>query len=330
MFQSLDGRVKSFLAAEKGYIIDRFHARLVEAVNFFKSQIGIDPGITSGGIMDESGFGEFSHKEYVTSIILGGRVSQWDMVGMRDVDYQSLDRKNGKLPLALFELRGLARMKEDEFRKVVTELGEVSRRAHSMAQRFQLWNHSQTPQLANQVLNHPAVRAIRQILPYLTRLETYNDAGTFIQLVPFVDRLMISEGYTEHARTGQPLSPHIHHQLSIIHARLQQALGSQSRVLASQRPLYREALDALQRMMHGGRAPQNIRASFARTDDSMRRRPAAGSARCTRFTRARCDAHRHAPSSSEGMVIEGRATGGPGPPWSRRSGGLDSRSFQSR
>ncbi|MFF7580977.1 hypothetical protein ACFZBE_39405 [Streptomyces sp. NPDC008061] len=267
---SLDGHVKSFLAAEKDYIIERFRVRLLEAIDFFQKMKGMDPAISSQDVMNEVAYSKYTHAQYVTSMILGGQVSQWDMVGMYDNDYKSLDQSNG-MPLALFELRGISRMGQNEFEKVTRELGGISRQAHSMALRGQILDHSQTPTTANRVLSHPSVRAMGRLFPYLSRLQTYEDDGEYMPLLSFSDHLTIAEGYAEHARTGQPLAPEIHDRLLRVRTSLERALGAASKVPERHRHSYREAFDALRRLIPERRhASQKVRVAVAQTDDAMR------------------------------------------------------------
>ncbi|MGI5255532.1 hypothetical protein [Actinacidiphila glaucinigra] len=273
LHESLSTPVQAFLMQNERLIADRFLARLLEVVEHFQKQMKNKTVAPTAGIMEELTYEKASHRDYLTAMIRGSRLNQRETVGMDDkVAYQSLDTKNGQIPLALFELRSLPRMDDAALSETSRELSDLANKAHSMALRFTGWDHTRTRARAARVIDHHLVKEAQLLLPYLESLQT---PGQPTRILSFVEGLIIAEAIAEHAAFKQPIPPEVVRQLEAARIRLLKALAPSSPIAQQYRPSYQQALDGLLRLQNHLQArtrsvPQTVHASIALTDDPMR------------------------------------------------------------
>ncbi|MPY30743.1 hypothetical protein FNH09_05260 [Streptomyces adustus] len=273
LHESLSTPVQAFLMENERLIADRFLARLLEVVDHYQKQMKSKPVIPTSGIMEEHTYGKASHRDYLTAMIRGERLNQRETVGMEDkAAYESLDTKNGPLPLALFELRSLPRMDDGALFETSRELSDLANKAHSMALHFTGWDHTRTRARAARVIDHHLVKEAQLLLPYLEALQT---PGQATKILSFVEGLTIAEAIAEHAAFRQPIPPEVIPQLEAARIKLLKALAPNSPIAQQHRPRYQQSLDGLLRLQNHLQArtrsaPRTVHASIALTDDPMR------------------------------------------------------------
>ncbi|MFF7581151.1 hypothetical protein ACFZBE_40440 [Streptomyces sp. NPDC008061] len=284
--ESLSLHVQSFLARNEKYISNCFEIRLLEAVSEYEKSEKIL--VSTASIMREKSHKGVEHKTYLSSMVLGTRVAQFDTVGMHD--YSELDEANGQLPLALFELRMLARgMDSAMFNDTVIELRDLANRAHAEALRFERWEDAWTPRAVSRVIEHPLVRQMKDLLPHLASLRVPDTSGRSVRLFTHLDRLTIAAAFADHAAFARPLPPEVIERLHTANAKVAQAMAPESPLSAKDREIYKDGTERFQALLRTlPPASAASAASAASGQQSMHIRPRAflGAPRAMRAPRA--------------------------------------------
>ncbi|MFD1313399.1 hypothetical protein, partial [Streptomyces kaempferi] len=281
LHETLSPQVKTFLTENEKSVYYKFHDRLIELVRKYEQVTGRAPGYSVDRILHQTSPENTSPLQYLTTMVRGvqspKRVSQYDMVGMDD--YPSLDTENGHIPLALLEIRLLARMGNATISNTLREAQGVAGRAHDLALHFRNWDHARTHVRADRVLNNYLVRQMQELLPGLARLAAplpYTALGQgqpfreSPKILSFLEHLAITQAVADHAMSGQPLSADGIFQIDMVRQRLLQAVGPHSTIPPQDRPAYQQALNSLLQTMPVGDGPRTTHVAMADVSDPMR------------------------------------------------------------
>ncbi|MFF7581278.1 hypothetical protein ACFZBE_41215, partial [Streptomyces sp. NPDC008061] len=268
--KSLSTDVREFLRENESVLYSQFQSRLLEAMESYAKIKGKGPKFPVENIMNEPAFESTTTQEYLTSMIRGTSVTQYEMVGMDDQRYQRLDTSNGKLPLALFEFRSLSHMNNATLENTIHRIHSVAKSAHETALYFDQWDHSRTLARANRVLGNPLVQSMQSVLPRLMGLRVPGSPNSSDLILPLLDHLLLVRAIADHAVTGRPLSNEASVRIEAIRSDLAQAFSAQSSIPQQDQRYYLDALQRLDHAMYSGLSSRPVRAAMAFTDDAMR------------------------------------------------------------